>query len=256
MLMGCQNNTENCESEEFKSPEIINTQFNESIKSIPYQAEFVSEVFPSFIGKFKFQEEIDINPEKRDTSFDKDFVYAPREQTDSLDVNGLELIVDYDISVKYNRYYGLDSSLYNHYPVYFVNSTKSDKVFYGKDSYVFGIQEALDEKKFGKWRPIEGRGFDFCGNGRWGLIVHPQEFILILMRKYEGDYNTDMRVRFEVAENIFVSRSFKGIMNKSQFSIQDGSYFEQKLQETDGRAATWLFYGAVPNEKEWAVKTN
>jgi len=254
-LLSCQTNSEKSELTEFKTPQIINTQFNDSIKSILYQAEFVSEVFPSFVGKFKFQEEIDINPEKRDTTIYKDFIYSRSKQTDSLDINGLELIVDYANSVKYNRYYQFDSSLYDHYPVYFVNSTKSDKVFYGKDSYVFGIQEAVDKEKYGEWRPIEGRGFDFCGNGRWGLIVHPQEFILILMRKYEGDYETEMRVRFEVGENIFVSRPFKGKINESQFSIQDSSYLEKRLQKTNGKAATWIFYGAVPKEEEWAVKT-
>lgn len=256
-LLSCQTNSEKSELTEFEAPQIINTQCNDSIKSIPYQAEFVTEVFPSFVGKFKFQEKIDVNPEKRDTTIYRDFIegYSLRRLTDSIDINGLELIVDYNNTVRYNRYYQFDSTLYDHYPVYFVNSTKTDKVFYGKDSYAFGIQEAVENEKYGNWRPIEGRGFDFCGNGEWGLIIHPGEFILVLMRKYKGDFNSDMRVRFEVGENIFVSRSFKGSLNESQFSIQDSSYLEQRLQETDGKAATWLFYGAVPKEEEWAVKT-
>ena len=257
-LISCQSNNDKNELAVFKPPQIINTQFNDSIESIPYQAKSITEVFPSFVGKFKFQEEIDINPEKRDTTIYKDFIdeYSRSGLTDSLGINGLELIVDYYNSVKYNRYYQYgDSTLYDHYPVYFVNSTKTDKVFYGKDSYVFGIQEAVDKSKYGEWRPIEGRGFDFCGNGHWGLIIHPQEFILVLMRKYEGDYATNMRVRFEVGDNIFVSRPFNGRINESQFSIQDSSYLKQRLRETDGKAATWLFYGAVPKEDEWAVKT-
>jgi hypothetical protein len=166
-LISCQSNSDKSELAEFEVPQIINTQFNDSTKSIPYQAEFITEVFPSFVGKFKFQKEIDINPENRDTTIYKDFIeeYSRKRLTDSIDINGLELIVDYDNSVKYNRYYQYDSSLHDHYPVYFVNSTKTDKVFYGKDSYVFGIQEAVDKGKYGEWRPIEGRGFDFCGNG-------------------------------------------------------------------------------------------
>jgi hypothetical protein len=256
-FISCQSNSDKSELAEFKTPQITNTQFNDSTKSTPYQAEFVTEVFPSFVGKFKFQEEVDINPEKRDTTIYKDFIYdfSQIRLDDSLDIIGFELIVDYDNPVKYNRYYQYDSTLYDHYPVYFVNSTKNDKVFYGKDSYIFGIQEAVDKEKYREWRPIEGRGFDFCGNGRWGLIVHPQEFILVLMRKYKGDYETEMRVRFEVGENIFVSRPFKGRINESQFSIQDSSYLKRRLQETDGKAASWLFYGAIPKEEEWAVKT-
>ena len=251
-LISCQSNNDKNELAVFKAPQIINTQFNDSIESIPYQAKSITEVFPTFVGKFKFQEEIDINPAKRDTTIYKDFFneYTRRGLRDSLDVNGLELVVDYDNSVKYNKYG--DTSLYDNYSVYFVNSTNTDKVFYGKDSHVFGIQEAIDNSKYGEWRPIEGRGFDFCGNGHWGLIVHPQEFVLVLMRKYEGDYETKLRVRFEVGNNIFVSRPFKGRINENQFTIQDSSNLEQILQETDGKAATWLFYGAVP--KEWVVK--
>ena len=256
-LISCQSNSNKSEWIEFNAPQIINTQFPDSIKSIPYQAKFVSDVFPLFIGKFKFNEKIDINPEKKDKTIYKDFIegYSQMRVNDSLDINGFELIVDYDNSVKYNMYYQFDSTLYDYFPVYFVNSTKTNKVFYGKDDYVFGIQEAVEKNKYSEWRPIEGRGFDFCGNGRWGLIVHPQEFILVLMRKYEGDYETEMRVRFEVGENIFVSRPFKGKINHMQFSLKDSSYFERRLQETNGKAATWLFYGAIPKEEEWAVKT-
>jgi len=257
-LICCQTINDKVEVVVFNTPQIINSQFDDSIKSTLFHAISISEVFPAFIGKFKFQDIIDINPVKRDTIIYKDFVdgYSRIRLNDSLDVNGFELIADYENSVKYNRYYEYDSTLYNYYPVYFVNSTNTDKVFYGKDSYVFGIQEALVKEKYGEWRPIEGRGFDFCGNGRWGLIVHPQEFVLVLMRKYDGDYETEIRVRFEVGENIFVSRPFKGKINKSQFSIQDSSYLERRLKETDGKAATWLFYGAITKEEEWTVKTN
>lgn len=259
-LISCKTNSDNNDLTIFKCPQIINSYFSDTISSTPYQAESVSEVFPIFVGKYKFQNIIDINPEYRDTALYKDFVasYSQIRLEDSLDVNGFELIIDYENSIKYNQFYHYKhaSRLFDHYPIYFVNSTKNDKIFYGKDRYVFGIQEAVDRKEnYGEWRPIEARGFDFCGNGRWALIVHPQEFVLVLMRKYKGDYETQMRVRFEVGENIFVSRPFKGKINKKQFTIQDSSYLEQSLLETNGNAAYWLFYGAVPKEEEWEVKT-
>ncbi len=255
--MSCHTNNDKSKALVFKPPKIVNSQFGASIKSTPFKAEFISEVFPIFTRKFKFQDKIDINPEVKDTAIYKDFIseYSRIRLGDSLDVNGFELIVDYENTVKYNKYYQQESTLHDHYPVYFVNSTNTDKVFFGKDSYVFGIQEALNKTEYENWRPIESKGFDFCGNGRWGLIVHPQEFVLVLMRKYEGDYKTEMRVRFKVGENIFISKPFKGQINKSQFFIKDSSYLKKDLQETNGKAAAWLFYDAVPKEEEWAVKT-
>jgi len=255
--IGCQSPSHESELAVFKSPQIINSQVNDSVELAVFQVEYVTEAFPVFAGKFKFLDKIDVNPENRDTALYKDFMtdFSPIRFNDSLDVNGFELVVDYEQSVKYNEYYRYGSGLYDYYPVYFVNSTKTDKIFLGKDSYVFGIQEALDkEGEYAQWRPIEGRGFDFCGNGRWKLIVHPQEFVLILMRKYKGDYETEMRVRFQVGENIFVSRPFKGRINEKQFSIHDSSYVARVLRETDGQAWAWLFYGAPPRE-EWVVKT-
>ena len=260
ILIRCQLIDKKGEFDVFKTPSITNSQFDDSIKSKAYQANHISEVFPTFIGKFKFQDEIDITPKNYDTINEEnpiyeDYIYdySPFGQYDTIDVNGLELLVDYETTVKYNRYFEFESTLYHYFPVYFINSTNTDKAFYGKDGYVFGIQEAKDG---GEWRPIEGRGFDFCGNGRWGLIVHPREFILILMRKYEGDYETKMRVRFEVNENIFVSSPFIGKINKNQFSIQDSSYLERRLQETGGKASSWLFYGAIPKGEDWVLKAN
>lgn len=73
-LISWQSNRYESELVEFKVPKVINSQFKDSIKSIPYQAEFVTEVFPDFVGKFMFQEVIDINPEIRDLRTEKDFI--------------------------------------------------------------------------------------------------------------------------------------------------------------------------------------
>jgi hypothetical protein len=239
----------------FHPPIVDNTAVSDTVSTVPYNAEYVSEVFPTFVGKYRFADSIDINPAKRDTTMYKDFLfrYSRVRYKDSLDVNGFEVIPDYNTTVKYNRY--KESPLYEHYPVYFVNSTNTDKVFLGKDSYAFGIQEARGYGEYAGWQPLEGRGFDFCGNGRWGLIVRPQEFVVVLMRKYQGDFNTQVRVRFRLGETTYVSAPFLGKVNSEQFRLRDSSYLQSRLQETDGKAAAWLFYGAVPEEAEWAVKT-
>ncbi|HMR88979.1 MAG TPA: hypothetical protein PKD51_12535 [Saprospiraceae bacterium] len=229
----------------------------DTINSKLYKEESISEVFPIFAGKFKFHDSIDVNPKTIQKVKQDDYLggYSSIGLSDSFDVNGLEIYIDYDKSVQYTRFFEYDSTNYIYYPVYFVNSTNSKKVFFGKDRYVFGIQEARDKKEFGIWLPIESRGFDFCGNGHWGLIVHPKEYVVVLMKKYFGNYQTEMRVRFEVGENIFVSKPFTGRINEKQFSIKDSSFIQKELLETNGIAASWLFYGAVPKEEYWAGKS-
>ncbi len=67
-LVCCQSNNDKKEIVVFKPPKIINSQFNDSIKSTLFQATSISEVFPAFAGKYKFQDLIDINPEIIDTT--------------------------------------------------------------------------------------------------------------------------------------------------------------------------------------------
>lgn len=84
---------------------------------------------------------------------------------------------------------------------------------------VFGVQEAINDTEKEDWKPIEVMGFDFCGNGRWGLVVHPKEFIVVLMRKYSGDYETEIRTKFKIGNTFFVSEPFQGEINESQFTM-------------------------------------
>lgn len=256
-LLNCQSKHGHLEETDFEFPYIFNSLYGDTVKSTLFKAESISEEFPIFSGKFKFNDTIDINPKTIQKVTQEDYLegYTSTRLRDSADVNGFEIYVDYERSVKYSRFYKDDSTNYIYYPVYFVNSTNSKKVFFGKDRYVFGIQEARDKADYGAWRPIESRGFDFCGNGHWGLIVHPKESVVVLMKKYDGNYKTEMRVRFEVGENIFVSKPFLGSIDEKQFSVRDSSFIQKELHETDGAAASWLFYGAVPKEEYWAGKS-
>lgn len=241
----------------FKLPVVINSQFTENDSSFAFNADHVESVFPVFAGKYAFADTIDISPWKIDSSRSDN--YSRRVDTSldysAMDVNGFELLVDYNATVKYNEFFCCGPPFMEYYPVYFVNTTSSNKIFLGKDGYVFGIQEAYNAPKYGEWKPIEGRGFDFCGNGHWRLAVKPGEFVVVLMRKYEGEFTTGLRVRVKQGESIYVSKPYEGVVNKKQFNIKDSSYFHQRLIETNGNAANWLFYGAVPEEEEWAVKS-
>jgi hypothetical protein len=179
---------------------------------------------------------------------------------DTLQATGFEMFANYEQTVFYNRYYNNkhfnnDKTLYSYFPVYFVNSTQTEKIFLGKDSYVYGIQEAVEKEAYDWYKPIESAGFDFCGNGCWGMIVRPGEFVVVLMRKYMGSYETEMRVRFSVGENIYVSKPFLGNISRNQFLISDSSYAHSVIKSNNDVPPFWLFYGANVKEKQWAVKT-
>lgn len=239
---------------EFRLPKIENSELGNN-ESIRFKATGISDVFPRFNGKYMFSDSIDINPKARNEFQKSDYVkhYGVIKSTDSLDVNGFDFITDYNSTVGFCEHPEIDSTILEYYPIYFVNSTGNSKLFPVKDSYIYGIQEAKSLEPGYKWRPIESRGFDFCGNGHWGIKVHPNEFVLALMRKYEGDFQTDIRVRVKVGESIYVSKPFVGEINKNQFAINDNDYIKKQLRKTNGESSSWMFYGSMPNPKQWAT---
>jgi len=259
LIVSCSDNhsEKDVSTEDFNPPKIISTQYSGKENKSVYVERNVSGVFPEFMGKYEFQNQIDINPSTWDTNFRSDYrdVRLWMGLDDSLDVNGFEMMVDYETTVYYNPYYQHDSTLYAYFPVYMVNSTRTKKLFLGKDSHAFGIQEAQQKNDYNKWHPIEHKGFDFCGNGNWGLVVKPNEFVLILVRKYAGDYETKMRVRIALDASVYVSKPYIGLIDSNQFVLEDSSYVQARLNETNGLAASWLFYGAIPQEEEWVVAT-
>ncbi len=240
----------------FHCPVIVSDAIPASVRNAAFESDEIVDVYPKFMGKYKFCDRLYLDSAIGIFSNDEkireyDFIGI----FDSIDVNGFELFTDYETTVYLPSRWIEDSVAYPYYPVYFVNSTATDKMVLGKDSHLFGIQEAVNRFNYNQWQPIEYRGFDFCGNGTWGMVVHPGEFVLILMQKYAGEVKTAMRTRFRIGETTYVSKPFLGFVNPEQFSIKDSSYLQIRLQETNGNAANWLLYGAIPDEEEWAVKT-
>ncbi|WP_133660136.1 hypothetical protein [Hymenobacter sp. UV11] len=126
-------------------------------------------------------------------------------------------------------------------PVYVVNTSPSTKLLAGKDSWVFAIQEAQDRQ--GQWRPIESRGFDFCGNGHWLLKLKPRQLALFFVQQYAGPFATRLRVRLQNGESRYVSAPYPGHIREQQFLAPA----EQVAQLRDNPAAiNWLYYGAEP----------
>lgn len=126
-MNGCTNKES---SSNFQIPKIVNTQLLSTTKKITLAPDSLVDVFPPFIGKSKFGDIVDLSRENRDTSYQKDYLPEYRlSDDDSLHVNRLELLVDYKTEVYYNRFFEYDSTLFRHYPVYFINSSNTNKVF-------------------------------------------------------------------------------------------------------------------------------
>jgi hypothetical protein len=244
ILISCE--TKTFEQEEkviFKIPVI--SQYPTKDTFPLFEKNHISYVYPPLSGKFKFCDTLQIPIlVEPDTSLRKDYVdeYLIG-RTDSLRIDGLEIFPDYNSTVLQIEY---GNSKGNYYPVHLVNQSPTKKGLLGKDGHVFAIQEALDSNRF--WRPIEARGYDFCGNGYFGLTIHPREFVTFLMPKYKGEYETKLRVRLQIGEYIYVSLPFDGKINYNQFYLENEGRYQNDLVENKTETILYYFYGAVPLE--------
>ena len=248
LIAGCFNNTSQPKTvfTTFRPPIIIQKFNVDTI--LPFKNDRIEGIYPLLVGHYKLTDTIHFvepgqfgNISKDDAKWEISGLY----EIDSLTSDGLQIIPDYNTSIAYKR--GIfERKLF--YPVYIVNETNQDKVFYGKDGHGYGIQEALDTSRYKSWHPIESIGYDFCGNGDFRKRIRPGEFLMFLLPKYDGSFNTLIRIRFQIGKNIFVSRAFKGIINPEQFNIDKRDWIYDRLKETKGEAASYLFYGGNPRE--------
>jgi hypothetical protein len=158
--------------------------------------------------------------------------------------DGFQIFTDYKTTVYEKDDYFKKG--YYYFPVYVANETSRTKFFIAKDNYAFGIQEAADTSNYDDWRPIEGRGFDFCGNGYFGLKVHPGEFIMLLVPKYKGTEKGLMRIRLKIGESIYLSNSFEGMFNRRQFETKKGTFLYDVVKRNDPTGMQRIFYGGIP----------
>ncbi|NUO01413.1 MAG: hypothetical protein HUU01_12455 [Saprospiraceae bacterium] len=227
----------------FKKPIVIQLPFEDSAQYRSY--DYMNGSYPEFIGKSPFSDTLTITVEGRLQYEDSDIVFPELiGTTDTTRTDGLELFIDYSSSIVRNPY-GQELAEYN-YPVYIVNQTAGIKVISGKDNHLFGIQEALDSN--GNWRPIEFKGYDFCGLGRFGLKLYPNEYALLAFPKYHGNFKTKLRVRIKNGDNVYVSHPFDGTINERQFYLKKDEYLHKALLKHKAEIIENTFYGAWPME--------
>ena len=92
------------------------------------------------------------------------------------------------------------------YPVLLTNMTDQTAVV-GYGTHIALTTEVKD--KNGQWRPIERPYTYMCGTGLPIIILPPSESVLTSAPIYQGDFDTDIRLR--IGDNF--SQTFKGTVN-------------------------------------------
>ncbi|RYU93800.1 hypothetical protein [Emticicia agri] len=232
----------------FHIPVVVQEPTKDTVEFI--KAYTLRHVYFNYLGKYKFTDTLKLaeNPE-RDTIFLNDEIigYSHIRAGDTLNTDGFQIFVDYKTSIHKNQYKHMGYHESNYYfPIYIVNETSRAKLFIAKDRYMFGIQEAMDTTDSRGFKPIEYRGHDFCGNGYFGMIVRPGEFILGLIPKYEGNEKQSMKIRLRIGPQIYFSPEYSGTFNREQFILKRDKWGYLSLEDCNTNTIKSQFYGAIP----------
>lgn len=256
-LWSCNESPQSVEPENrtFKIPVLIQEPTEDSIEY--FDMNFLVESHYLFYGKHKFMDTLNLRYEEgKLVDYPNDYVWdrKTKKRTDSLNSDGFQLFADYNTTV-YRRS-RFDNKCSYYFPAYLVNETSQSKIYTGKSSMVYGIQEAIDTSQtaLGEWRPIEARGIAFCGIGFFELTVHPGEFVLLFIQKYKGDQKQDMRLRLEVGNMIYISRPYEGTFNQNQFDLQEYYWDFDWVKNKDYSTIDRMFFGAIPRELSKGAK--
>jgi hypothetical protein len=243
IVVSCKNESQ-FSSSIFVAPKVLFVDTVKLEKTL-FKSEYIEEPYAIFCGKYSLVDTVKFDKKKvfyRDSIFKKDGIYIEydvKDEIDSTETSDFRVSTDYSQDVLFNWWATERANCY--YPAFIQNTSKIVKTLIGKDDRVLAIQEAKDEK--GIWRTIEYKGIDFCAVGYWRLNIYPKEYGVFLLRKYEGDFKTSLRVRIKVGKNICVSNGFEGSIDKKQFLLKVlNSETEPMWRESINSS----FFGSIP----------
>ncbi len=101
--------------------------------------------------------------------------------------------------------------------VYWINTTSKAVSFPCEDGQPKLIQEAMDDK--GIWKPIEYWQLSTCGFSHMTCTIEPNHYSWATIIKYKGDFQTKLRVKYKIGDEIKYSPTFNGSINLTQFEV-------------------------------------
>lgn len=137
--------------------------------------------------------------------------------------------INFSIDSSYEKY-GVRWADFPGFHVYIMNEDTSEHVLELQDGAVYMIYEAQDST--GNWRPIENWFFThFCGNSYYELVFRSKSYIVSKVIKYDGDFETNIRLKFRNFDFVTYSNTFRGTINYEQLNDSNFVAYSNKMAE-------------------------
>lgn len=201
-------------SEAFEIPSTKNAK-NSTHRLLPQTTKSFQFLYPTFLGKMKFNEEFAIQPDWLSIT-STGFEAGSKGSIDRYDMGGIQLFAVPDILMRDPMLGQENKSAF--FPMFVVNETAKTKVIVREKLHIETIHEARDSN--GLWRPIGKTHLGMTGRRVWLLNLHPQEYATFLIPLYQGNYATELRVCLKNGDNLLFSNLYSGNINYDQFSFR------------------------------------
>lgn len=122
-------------------------------------------------------------------------------------------------NLKSQGFFGYEDNPKDYFTAYLINTSDSTFKAERQDGSLMMIQEAMNDS--GVWQPIEYWVYSGCGNSYFDpLELDSGKYVTIPIKKYEGSFKTQFRLKMKTNSSIFYSETFEGSLEKSQFEKQ------------------------------------
>ena len=132
-------------------------------------------------------------------------------------------IVSFDdpiLITDFNKYTGTDTiTVFLGYPLYIINKNFLSKFTVTKGVGYGIIIEAKDPE--GKWQPISYLSHAFGWPLSYDYILNPRDYLVAILPKYSGDFQTQLRIKLKTQCGDFYSNSINSNISVKQFIIPD-----------------------------------
>lgn len=103
--------------------------------------------------------------------------------------------------------------------IYLKNNSKDSIEIWKQDGQLFLIQEAKNEN--GIWKPIEYWSYSWCGNSYSAKKIEGQKIIKTESPKYNGSFETEIRFKFLIDDDVFYTNPLNCNIDLTQFIIPE-----------------------------------
>ncbi len=192
-----------------------------------------------YMGKYSFSDSIFLSDDRLAWSAEE-FLWLEKISKEENPASGLQIKVD-TASLMTGRVNDKERA---YIPAFIYNETLSDKFLIGMRWEPWSILEA--KAPDGQWYPIQYyRPYD-CATDMGYLKIAPQEFCVLSLPLFIGDYSTELRLRIDTGKQVLRSHTFKGRINKTQFEFSPINPIGQMLKGIPEQWRRKYFLGSSP----------